>query len=480
MLSKLQKEERMPIAQRIFKQYDIRGIWNKDLTAEVAYLIGKAIGSTFMDAGVSTIVVGRDTRTHGPEIQEQFLRGLTEVGCSARVLGVVSSPMTYASWYQLESEGSVIITASHNPGEYNGFKAGLRKKHFTTQMYQDLYKRILENSFYTPLKPGVVEEATLTEGYVSKIVQDIHLSRPIKVVLDCGNGATGGTTDRILKEIGCEVTALFTDHDGSFPNHLPYPQKEDGYTELKKKVLETGADLGIAMDGDGDRFGVYDEKGQFVSNDLIGALIGMSIAPAHPGFHAVFNISTSHRAISFLESIGAHVTLWKTGYPHIISKMAELDAMLGNEIAGHFFLRDRYYGFDDATYAAARFIELLSTQEKTVSELVNAMPYFVGTSEFRVPCVDEPDRNKFTIAASIAEELKTRFPEAEILDFDGVRVTFDDQSWLLLRNSNTEPLITGRVEAKDETRLKELQDLIVELLNKHEVALDWENPIPGH
>ena len=470
----------MSVQPGIFKQYDIRGVWEKDLTADSAYQIGKAVGSVFMDQGISEIIVGRDTRVSGPTIQELFVKGLNEVGCSTILLGVVSSPMTYASWYLMEAQGSVIITASHNPPEYNGFKIGLRKKHFSTQMYQDLYKRIVSADFFTPERAGTTRDHSITEDYIERVTQGIQLGRPIKVVLDCGNGATGGTTDRILEKIGCEVIPLFTEHDGSFPNHLPYPQKHEEYSVLKERILQENADIGIAMDGDGDRFGVYNEKAEFVSNDLIGALIGESIVEKHPGFTAVFNISTSQRAVEHLKEKGVNVLLWKTGYPHIIEKMEETEALLGNEIAGHFFLKDEYYGFDDATYAALRFIQHLSNQNKTVSEMVDSMPSFVGTPEFRVPSPDEPDHNKFTISASIRDDMKEAFPDAEILDFDGVRVRFSDDSWLLLRNSNTEPLITGRVEARDVKRLEEVKRLVSDTLNKHGVELDWNNPIPGH
>ncbi len=470
----------MQVDPSIFRKYDIRAIWGKNLNEEIAYLIGRAFGTYFHRHGQTKVVVNRDNRLSGQAIKDNLIKGILETGLDVVDLDIATSPMSYASWYLLDANATVDITASHNPPEYNGFKAGLNKEHFIDKQYAEIKDLVLNQDFDSSDTPGKLSTYDIWPAYRQAVTKDIQLKKPVKVVLDCGNGTTSTSTPQILQDIGCEVIQLFCQHDGSFPNHAPYPQKENFYTELKKAIKEHGADMGIAMDGDGDRFGVYDENGNFVSNDLIGALIGIEIAQEHPGFKAVFNVSTSKQAIDHLENHGAKVTLWKTGYPYIISKMKEIGALLGNEIAGHFFLKDRYWGFDDGTYAAARFIEYYSSQNQTVSQLVAAMPQYLNTPEFRVPAPDEPDRNKFTIIRDITQEFKQKFPQAEVMDFDGMRIAFPDGSWILIRNSNTEPLVTGRAEAKTLERLEELKQLVVETLAKHDVHLDWSNPIPSH
>ncbi len=470
----------MNVNPAIFKAYDIRGIWNKEIFSETAYLIGLGMGTFYKRNNVDTVFVSRDNRISGEEIRDNLVKGIRETGTNVVDLGVITTPMNYSSWFLRDAEGSISITASHNPAEYNGFKAALKKVHFSTEEYQHIKDLVLNQDFEKSENLGSYSEDDLWDDYLNRVTQDIALKRQVKIVLDCGNGTCSGTTEQILKKIGCEVITLFCEHDGSFPNHPPYPQKDDFYTELKVSIARENADMGIAMDGDGDRFGVYDEKGNFISNDLIGALIGTGIAETNPGMKSVFNVSTSRMAIDQLEQAGGEVILWKTGYPYIIEKMKEKDALLGNEIAGHFFLKDKYYGFDDATYAAARFIEFFSSKYQTMSELVASMPQYVSTPEFRVPAPDEPDNNKFTIISAIIADFREEFRDAEIMDFDGLRVSFPDKSWILIRNSNTEPLITGRAEAKTPEKLDELKDLLVKTLAKHEVHLDWANPIASH
>jgi phosphomannomutase/phosphoglucomutase len=470
----------MDINPGIFKAYDIRGIWNKELFPETAYLIGLGMGTYYKRNQVSTVYVSRDNRVSGQEISENLIKGIRETGTNVVYLGVITTPMNYSSWYLREAQGSVSITASHNPPEYNGFKAALKKVHFSSDDYQHIKDLVLNQDFEKSTELGAYSEDDLWPDYLARVTQDIKLNRPVKVVLDCGNGTCSDTTEVVLQKIGCEVIQLFCEHDGSFPNHAPYPQKEDLYTVLKETIAKEKADMGIAMDGDGDRFGVYDEKGKFIGNDLIGALIGTGIAKANPGMTAVFNVSTSQMAVDQIENAGGKMILWKTGYPFIIEKMKETGALIGNEIAGHFFLKDKYYGFDDATYAAARFVEFYSQQEKTVSELVSSMPQYVSTPEFRVPAPDEPDNNKFTIIADIIKKFKEEYKDATIMDFDGLRIAFADKSWILIRNSNTEPLITGRAEAKTPERLEELKALLVATLKEYGVTLDWSNPIASH
>lgn len=470
----------MGIDPSLFKAYDIRGIWGKNLLSETSYQIGLGMGSFFINKGVTVVYVSHDNRVSSEEINKNFVQGLRESGCDVVDLGRIPTPMNYASWYLYSANATVSITASHNPPEYNGLKATIHKKHFDTNEYQEIKNIVLDGSFQKAKKLGTYTSKDIWPLYRARVLKDIHLARDLTVVLDCGNGTCSTTTDILLKDIGCTVIKLYCEHDGRFPNHAPYPQKEALYTTLKTEIIRNHADCGIAMDGDGDRFGVYDEKGRFVSNDLIGALIAGSMAENNPGMKAVFNISTSQMAIDYAQQAGCSVILWKTGYPNIIAKMKETGALLGNEIAGHFFLKDTYFGFDDGSYAALRFVEYLSRQNRPVSELVSSMPQYISTPEFRVTAPDEPNNNKFTIVSSIIRDFRQKFSDAQILDFDGLRITFPDKSWILIRNSNTEPLITGRTEAKTEDRLNQHKKLIVDTLLKHGVILDWTHPITSH
>ncbi|MBI4033180.1 MAG: phosphomannomutase/phosphoglucomutase [Candidatus Blackburnbacteria bacterium] len=457
------------ISPDIFKMYDIRGVFGSDLTVEGAELIGKAAGTYFQENNVRSVVVGRDNRISGPEISKAIIKGLLSTGCDVVDVDMVITPMIYFSWHELDGNATAMITASHNPPEYNGFKLALSKKPLVGPDYQEILKIGLSGNFKEG--QGKVEKHDIWPAYKKRILQDIKLLRPLKVVIDTGNGTTSPFAPELFRELGCEVVELFTESDGRFPNHPPYPQKTEFYAELIKNIKDKKATVGLAFDGDGDRLGVYDEEGNFIQNDLLAMLFARDILKKSIGAPVVVNTSTSRVVLEDIENHGGKPIIWKTGYPFITEKMRELSAPFGAEISGHFFFNDRYFGFDDALYAAARFVELLGMSNSPASSLLVDAPVYMSTPEFRIGVPGGTD--KFKIPGAVAAELKVKFPEVTILDFDGVRFSFPDKSWGLIRPSNTEPLLTGRAEAKDPARLSELKGIMEAELAKYSIKLDW-------
>jgi len=283
----------------------------------------------------------------------------------------------------------------------------------------------------------------------------------------------------LFESLGCEVFGLYLESDGSFPNHQPYPQKVDLYPKLVEAIKSNQADVGFAFDGDGDRIGIYNEKGEFIANDILTIIFIREILKNNPQAKIVMNVSTSLSVIEDTKEKNGDMVLWKTGYPLISSKMKEVGAKFGGEISGHFFFADRYYGFDDAFYAAARLLEILSKHNGALSSLFTDIPQFLTTPEFRMPIIEQTGKTKFSIIQTIAEKIRKKYPEAEIMDFDGVRFSFPD-GWGLIRASNTEPMITGRAEAKTADKLEFIKNLITEKLQEEGLALDWNNPISEH
>ena len=453
----------------IFRTYDIRGIYGSDLTDEVINVVGKGVGTYFLNHGVKKVIVGRDNRINSPKTAEIFIQSLLETGCDVIDIGVCLTPMVYFSWYHLDANAAVMITASHNPAKYNGFKVSKNKKPLAGDDYQEILKICQKGEFSAG--SGMKEEVSVWEAYKKSIKKNISLGREMKVVVDCGNGTASLFAPEILRELGCEVIALFSESDGSFPNHEPYPQKVELYGELIKTIKEKGADLGLSFDGDGDRLGVYDEKGNFVENDRLAMIFAQDICRKNPNSKVVMNVSTSLSVIEHIENCGGKLILWKTGYPFITEKMNELGAVFGGEISGHFFFKDRYFGFDDALYAGFRALEIASQDQRSFSEIISDLPKYYETREIRVKLPE--DKDKFAVAGKIAEEIKKEYPESKILDFDGIRFVFND-GWGLIRPSNTEPVIGTRAEAKTPQRLEEIKGLIQKKLKDNGVELNWE------
>lgn len=460
----------MLINSQIFREYDIRGIYNEDLTSEIAKKIGLSAGTYFQQNQVNSVVVGHDNRLSWPEIFEPLIQGLLETGCGVTDIGYCLSPFTYFSWYDLDTNASIMVTASHNPSKFNGFKMSLNKKVIHGDEYQKIQS--IFNGMNFSKGKGERVKYDIFPNYLKKIKSDICLEKPLKIVVDCGNGTAGKFAPKILEELGCEVIPIFCESDGSFPNHDPYPQKKELYQELTKSIIENKADIGLAFDGDGDRLGVYDEKGNFIENDRLAMVFANEVLKENSGRKVVMNITTSMAVLEYIKSRGGEPLLWKTGFPNISEKMREENAIFGGEISGHFFFRDRYFGYDDAIYASLRLLEIISKTKESFSQMTSNLLRYFETREIRIDVPSSLD--KFIIMKNIVSELKKKFSPEMILDFDGIRFSFQD-GWGLIRSSNTESVIGVRAEAKSEKRLSEIKSIIENMLKEYKLNIIWND-----
>lgn len=458
-----------PVSSEIFRMYDIRGVYRKELTDETAYLIGKALGTFFQNNGQSKVAVGRDNRVSGPAVCANFIKGLVETGCEVTDFGLVLNPLIYFSWYHLDFNAAAVVTASHNPAQYNGFKISMNKSPLMGDDYQEIY-RICQSGQFSRGE-GKLLSGNIWPDYKNNILKTISLKRKLKVAVDCGNGTASLFAPEILRDLGCEVTEFYCESDGSFPNHTPYPQKVEYYAKMIEAIRAGNLDLGLAFDGDGDRLGVYDNQGVFVEGDRLAMIFSQDICQKNQGAKIVMNVSTSLAVSDYIKASGGEFFLSQTGYPYVSAKMKDVGALLGAEISGHFFFKDKYLGFDDALYAGIRILEILSKSDETLSLIVSKLPRYHETREFRVAI--PPEVNKDSLIEKVEEEIKNEYPEAEILGFDGIRFSFPD-GWGLIRPSNTEPLLTGRAEAKTQDGLDKIKELIKDKLGKYGIILDWD------
>lgn len=457
------------ISPEIFRMYDIRGIYGKDFTENTALLIGKGLGTYIQEKGVAKIAVGRDNRTSGESIAKSFIEGLISTGASVVYFNYALNPHLYFSWYKMDLNATAVVTASHNPAQYNGFKISVKKKPSLGNDYQDILKICQYGKF--KIGNGKQENGEIWTAYKKNILKTVGLKRKLKVAIDCGNGTAGMFAPEILRELGSEVIEIYCESDGSFPNHTPYPQKVEYYTLLRKTIVDQNCDAGLSLDGDGDRLGIYDEKGNYIEADRLAMIFVQDICKNNKNKKIAMNVSTSLSVIDFIKSIGGEFYFTKTGYPYVTEKMNEVGAIFGGEIAGHFFFKDKYYGFDDALYAGIRLLEILSNSKESLSEIVNKFPRYFETREFRIEIPKGID--KYEIIDNIKNDLKSEFKNIEILDFDGIRFSFPD-GWGLIRASNTEPLLSGRAEGKTIQRLEEIKKIMKEKLGKYGIILNWE------
>lgn len=450
----------------IFRQYDIRGIVGEDLDATVAESVGRAFASRVREeTGVERprIAVGHDNRLSSPELSAGLIRGLGASGADVLDIGTVPTPVLYWSEVVFEAEAAVQITGSHNPPEWNGIKMTIRRAALYGDAIQDLYRRVVDDDLASG--EGSVESVEVLDRYVADIAGRFELARPMKVAVDCGNGSGALAAVELLERMGVEVTPLFCDSDGTFPNHHPDPTVDENLADLVRAVRRTPHDLGIAFDGDADRLGAIDENGEVVRGDLLLLLFGLDLLEKRgPGQKLVFDVKCSQALPEVYRAAGGEPIMWKTGHSLQKVKMKETGALLAGELSGHIMVADDYFGFDDALYDACRLIALLSRSERSLSERVAEFPQYVSTPEIRIEVTEE---QKWEIVERAVAHFKQRH---EVIDVDGVRVLFGD-GWALLRTSNTQPVIVARFEARTQVRLDEIRDEVAGWLEAQGVSL---------
>ncbi len=455
------------IEKSIFRQYDIRGIVGKDLTEENVELLGKAIGSYIK---TKDIVIARDNRFSSVPFRNAMIRGLNSTGINVIDIGLAPSPVLYFALRHLKIPSGIMITGSHNPKEYNGFKILANYHCIYGNEIQEISRIIEKNEFRKG--EGNVRVIDVLENYIVWIKQHINLKRRVKVVVDCGNGTAGVVAPRILKELGCEVIELFCESDGSFPNHHPDPTQPELYKELAETVKNEKADLGVAYDGDGDRIGVVDETGKMVFGDQMMILFSREILKKNPGARIGIEVKCSQSLIDDVMAHGGVPVMSPTGHSIIEALMERENLVLTGEMSGHIFFADEYFGYDDAIYASARLLRLLSGSEKSVGQMLAEAPGYFSTPEIRLHCSDE---KKFEVVGKLTEAFKSKY---NVIDIDGARVVFDD-GWGLIRASNTQPVLVLRFEAKSQERLEEIQDLFRKALSAFpEISSNWDSNKP--
>ncbi len=442
----------------IFREYDIRGIFPEELNAETAQQLGLAMGTYFHENGKARVSVGRDCRLSSPDLSQGLIKGLVSSGMDVVDVGMVPTPLLYFSLHHLEVDGGIQITGSHNPSEYNGFKICLGKTSIHGEEIQKI-KRIVESKRFKTGR-GELKQAGITGVYTDYLSKNIKPG-PLKcrVVVDAGNGIGGEVGVETYKRMGFDVIPLYCEPDGLFPNHHPDPTIPENLQDLIAKVKATSADLGIAFDGDADRIGVVDRKGRIIWGDQLMIVFSRDLLKRQPGAAIIGEVKCSQVLYDDIESRGGRGIMWKAGHSLIKSKMKEESALLAGEMSGHLFFADRYFGFDDAIYAGARLLEILSYGSKDLESLLADIPAMMNTPEIRVDC---PDDRKFSIVAHLIEDFKKEYP---VIDVDGARVIFDG-GWGLVRASNTQPVLVLRFEATDEIRLKEIQRIFMTKLEQ--------------
>jgi phosphomannomutase/phosphoglucomutase len=449
------------VAPEIFKAYDIRGVVGKSLTVDVVRLIGQALGSEALARrGASDrrteIAVGRDGRHSGPQLAQALREGIRASGVDVVDIGMVATPIAYFAAHELGCGSAVSVTGSHNPPEYNGLKMVLHGVTLAGDDVQNLRKRI-ESGELTKGK-GAERTADVREAYLRRIVSDVKLARPVKLVVDCGNGVAGATAGELYRRLGCEVTELYCEVDGAFPNHHPDPSQPGNLRELIATVRDKRAELGFAFDGDGDRLGLVTAEGRIIYPDRQLMLFAQDVLSRRPGAEIIYDVKSTRNLAPWIRRHGGVPSLWKTGHSLIKARMKERGALLAGEMSGHVFFVERWYGFDDAQYAGARLLEILS-KSSDATKTLNALPDSVATPELHVQLAEgEPHR----LIAKLQQEAE--FPGAtEVIRIDGVRVEYP-RGFGLARASNTTPVVVLRFEADDEKSLAQIQDAFRKVL----------------
>ena len=449
----------------IFRAYDIRGITDTNLTEEVVYWIGRAFAAQSLAENQSRACVGRDGRLSSEPLRNALVRGLTEGGVDTIDVGMVPTPLLYYATHELQTGTGIMITGSHNPPEYNGLKMMIGGVTLAEERIQDLYQRLQNNDLTEG--SGSTEEVPIEQLYVDRIVSDVAVAQPLKVVIDCGNGVAGIIAPRLVEELGCEVIPLYCDVDGTFPNHHPDPAEPHTLEDLITVVQAENADLGLAFDGDGDRVGVITNSGEIIWPDKLMMLFSQDIVSRNPGADIIYDVKCSRHLNTLISEYGGRPIMWMTGHSHIKAKMKETGALLGGEFSGHICFGERWYGFDDALYSAARLLEIISAENQSVDDLFAQFPVTFTTPELKIHTTEE---RKFEVMDELAT--KADFGEGTLTTIDGLRVDYSD-GWGLIRPSNTSPVLSLRFEADGQTALTRIQEVFREQLHQIDDSLDF-------
>lgn len=440
------------LERSIFRAYDIRGVVDEGLTGETVYKLGKAIGTRVFTQGEKLLAFARDGRLSSPELSKAFVSGVLSTGCDVIDIGIVPTPLLYYVTHILKTQSGVMLTGSHNPAEYNGLKIVFKGRALAQEEIQSLYHQVLNNDFCEGA--GEIYELDVIDRYIVHVTQTVRLARPLKIVVDCGNGVPAVIAPSLFRALGCEVHELFCDVDGKFPNHHPDPSQAENLQALIQKVAEIDADIGLAFDGDGDRLGVVTNKGKIIWPDRQLMLFAKDIISRNPGAKIIYDVKCTQNLESLIRELGGEPIMWKTGHSLIKSKLAETKALLAGEMSGHVFIKDRWYGFDDALYAGARLLEILSRDTESSDAIFNQFPNSVNTPELKIH-VSESE--KFSLMDQLVEH--ANFTTAlNVNTIDGLRVNFAT-GWGLIRPSNTTPCLILRFEADSEKVLNSIQEL---------------------
>ena len=443
---------------RIFRQYDVRGVVDDDLTEGVAEKLGKGYGTYMVGLGKKKVSVGYDARPSSPSFRDALIKGILSTGLYVVDVGLVPTPTFYFSLLHLDVEGGVMITGSHNPPEFNGFKLAVGHATIYGAEIQRI-RQLIEAADY-PQGQGKLTQQDVKSAYETTLKERIGpFDRKLRVVIDVGNGMAGVFCPQLLQDLGAEVFGLYCEVDGTFPNHHPDPTVPAYLTDLIAKVLNEKADLGMAYDGDADRLGVIDEHGNIIWGDQLLILFSREVLARLPGATIIFEVKCSQALPEEIERAGGIPLMWRTGHSFIKKKMKEENSPLAGEMSGHLFFADEYYGYDDAIYASLRLLRLLSRTDKTIGDMLADVPKYYSTPEIRV---DYPDEEKFQVVAALADEFKKEY---EIVDVDGARILFGD-GWGLVRASNTQPILVLRFEARTSERLEEIKQIVMSKLSE--------------
>jgi phosphomannomutase/phosphoglucomutase len=461
------------IKKTMFREYDIRGRVNdEEFSEKNVEIIGKGFGTFLIKRKIREAVVGYDAREYSERIKNAFVKGLISTGVDATEMGMVLSPILYFSQYHLNIRGVAMISASHNPNGWSGLKLGYDLS--TTLLPEsilELYK-IIEKGDFAKGKGNIKKYENIIEDYKNYVVKKINIKKPLRVVVDAGNGTAGPIVPPILRAVGLEIVEQYCDIDFSFPNHDPNPTLVESLESMGKKVREVKADIGMGFDGDGDRLGTVDENGNLVWADKVIALLSRLILKNKPGAKIVFDVKASRALIEDIKAHNGVPVMWKTGHSYIKQKSQEVNASLGGERSGHIFFREDYYSYDDAVFASLKLLEYLSGENKKLSEILDTLPQYFSSPTWHADC---PDEVKYEIIDKLIKEFKKEFGEKKVIDINGARVEFED-GWGLVRASSNLPVLVLGFEAKTEKRMKEIEDMFRKKLEKFpEVNKEWKH-----